>query len=293
VCCFGLLFSHVALASSSPIGEQLGIRSRAMGGAGRAVSTTNEALVLNPAGILQFKRFNLDGDYVHRMNEKEHYVGLSLVDARSRPFAGGVDFHLGIDPTQGNKSLGYIGSVALAYPVTEDRLMIGSTVRYAFLAPSTLGDLQVNQFTMDFGLLARLPYGFSFAAVGYSLVPTKSKRLPLSVGLGIAFNSDDFSPSATNFSTALSGITVAFDWMMRDLTSVTGFENQLMTGAEYPAFGIVPLRAGYTYSLDTREHVVTCGTGFASNDIGIDGFYEQNLTTLDDRSFGVAVRLLF
>lgn len=283
-----LMFASVSLATLN-VSEQLGIRSRAMGGAGRAVSTTNESMYLNPAAILQFKRFNLDTDYVHRVNDQDHFVGVSLVDSTSRPFAGGVDFHMAIDPSKGAKSMGYMGSFALAFPVAEDVFMIGSTLKYAFL-PITVLDTQVNNFTFDVGVLTRLPYGFSLAAVGYNLAPTNSKRLPLSVGFGLAFGTAELS-GASDFS-ALSGLTLAFDWLMRDLTAESGFENQLMAGAEFMLY-VVPLRAGYTYSLDTKEHVVTCGTGFASGDIGVDGFYEQNITRIDDRSFGVAVRLLF
>src|SRR5262245_14142779 len=88
------LFSALPGAAYLDINETLGVRSRAMGGAGRAVSSTNEALYINPAGLSQFVRFNLDADYVHRFTEATHWAGLSLVDSTSSPFAGGIDFHV-------------------------------------------------------------------------------------------------------------------------------------------------------------------------------------------------------
>src|SRR5262245_3843645 len=50
------LFSALPGAAYLDINETLGVRSRAMGGAGRAVSSTNEALYINPAGLSQFVR---------------------------------------------------------------------------------------------------------------------------------------------------------------------------------------------------------------------------------------------
>jgi hypothetical protein len=288
----GFLFVPLALASQD-INEQLGVRSRAMGGAGRAISTTNEAIYLNPAALSQFRRFNLDADYVHRIDDPEHYVGLSLVDSTTDPFAGAVDFHLGIDPTKGSKSLAYLGSFALSMPVSSDYVYIGASVKYAFLPVSLADPVQVNQFDVDIGILVKVGYGLSLAAAAYNLVPTNSKRLPLSVAFGLGFSTNDTLDSATDFNAALSGLNIAVDWIMRDLTNATGFQNQLMTGIEYSLFSVVPLRAGYSYALETSEHLVTGGTGFASGDLGVDGFYEQNLTNLSDRSFGAAVRLLF
>lgn len=290
-----LVICLVASASFAnlDLNSQLGVRSRAMGGAGRAISTTNEAIFLNPAGFSQFRRFNLDADYVHDVNDPEHLVGLTLVDSTAQPVAGAVDFHMIVDPSKGSKSLGYMGAFGASMPILGDYLYLGAVVKYSYLPIATLDPVQVNQFGIDTGLLAKLGYGLSFGVVGYNLVPTNSRRLPLSVGLGVAFSSDDSATSATDMGGALAGLNIAFDWIFRDLTSAAGMENQLMAGAEYLLASIVPLRVGYNYSLEKREHVLSCGTGFASGELGVDGFFEQNLTTTDDRSFGVAVRLLF
>jgi len=289
---FTLLLSSLSNAATQDINETLGIRTRAMGGAGRAVATTNEALYLNPAGISQFSRFNLDGDYVHRFTEATHWSGVSLVDSTSTPFCGGVDFHMGINATQGSNSIAYLGSFALALPL--DRFHVGANVRYAYL-PATLTDSLVNQFSVDVGMLALFDYGLSAAVTGYNLVPTNSRRLPLSVGFGVAFRTDQVVVATKNpkLQDMMQGLTVAFDWILRDLTSPNGMQNAMMTGAEYTIASIFPVRAGYTYSLESNEHLFSCGTGFASNDFGIDVFYEQNITNTDDRSFGTAVRLLF
>jgi len=292
IVCGMLLFSLSSLAATLDINETLGIRARAMGGAGRAVSTTNEAVTINPAGLAQFTRFNLDGDYVHRVTEATHWVGLSVVDSTSSPFAGGIDFHVGIDPTKGSQSMAYVGTFSTSLPVSPQRLHLGANFKYAYLPVSEVDSL-VNQFTVDTGALVLMDYGLSAAVTAYNLVPTHSKRLPLSVGFGVALKTSEASGQTPRLQNMIDGLTVALDWIMRDLTSKDGFTNQLMVGGEYLIGNIVPLRFGYKYGLEAKEHVITGGTGFASNDIGLDGFFEQNLTNTADRSFGVALRLLF
>lgn len=290
-----LLFAHFSFASQS-INEQLGVRSRAMGGAGRAVSTTNEAMHINPAGLSQFQRFNLDADYTLRMNEPLHLLGVSLVDSTTSPLAGGVDFHLGVDSGSGSGALAYLGALALSYMVVENFIFVGGSAKYSFLPEIKTGnnkDIQVNQFGLDAGILARLPYGFSLGAAGYNLVPTNSRRLPLSVGLGAGFNIGGTPTGSKDVLTALGGLTLAFDWLFRDLTAPTGLEHQLSAGAEYLLLDMVPLRVGYTLALAQMEHVVTSGLGFVVNNFGLDGFYEQNVSVFDKRSFGFTMRLFF
>jgi len=275
------------------VGTQLGVRSRAMGGAGRAIANTNEAMYLNPAGMSQSARFSLDTDYVYRLNDPVHFVGLSLVDSTTNPLAAGLDFHLGIDPTQGTKSLSYLGSLALSFVLVEEAIFLGATGKYAFL-PRTLGDpIQVNQFGVDAGILIKLPKGLSLAATGYNLVPTNSRRLPLSVGLGAGLNLRDDSRAAHDLISAMSGLTVAFDWLLHDFSAPTGMDHQLSAGMEYLFFEAMPLRVGYSYSLARMEHELSGGFGYVSNDFGLEGFYEQNITLLENRSFGIVMRLLF
>lgn len=289
---FLALIANASFATQN-LSEQLGLRHRGMGGAGRAIATTNDAIILNPAGMGQFSRFNLDADYLYRVDDPLHLLGLSLVDSSTGPLAGGIDFHLGIDPNMGNKSLSYLGSLALGYTVVENILYVGATGKYSFLPKSANDPVQVNQFGLDFGLLGRFPFGLSLAAVGYNLVPTGSKRLPLSVGFGAAFNIGGTPAGATDPTEALGGLTLAADWLLRDLDSPTGLQNHFYVGGEYLLFNVVPLRVGYNANLAETEHAISVGTGFLFKDFGLDGFYEQNVSASNKRSFGGAMRIFF
>lgn len=279
--------------SSQDINDHLGVRTRSMGGAGRAIASTNEALYLNPAGMSQYARFDFDMDYAFQLDNPLHVVGLSIVDSTSQPFAGGVDFHLALDPDNGNNSLSYLVAFALSSALIENTLFVGMTGNYDFLPTSIFDLAEVNRFGLDVGVLLRISGGISLAAVGYNLIPTNSRRLPLSVGFGAGLNIGGDMSTTRDLVGAFSGVTLAFDWLLRDLTAATGPENQMSTGLEGLLFSAMPVRFGYKYALQTKEHELSGGLGYVASSFGVEGFFEQNITLTQKRSFGIITRMLF
>jgi hypothetical protein len=293
--CFMILItawpSSVMAEELFSINEQQGIRTQSMGGAYRAVANGNEALHFNPAGLPFFKRFNLDADWIYHTRSQRHWTGMSLSDSLTSSLAAGLDFHVGVN-TQKAAALSYLVGLSLAYPLF-DIFSLGATIKYAYL-PKILSEDVVNQVTGDIGLILKLPFGLSLAAVGYNLIPVQSKRLPLSFGLGAAFSlGSKHSGVATTAAAAYSGLTIAADWLIRDLTAKEKMEHQLSVGAEYCVIDMIPVRLGYNWSIKNNAHRISAGLGLLFRLIEIDILFQQDLTQTQYRSFGAALRFFF
>lgn len=72
--------------------EFLGARSVAMGGAHRGLGTSNETLILNPAGMALGKRYSIDALYGYGRGDHINHGNLSAVDSKSSPVAAGVSY---------------------------------------------------------------------------------------------------------------------------------------------------------------------------------------------------------
>ena len=294
ILCFTILIStwasSVLAEELFSINEQQGIRAQSTGGAYRAVANGNDALYFNPAGLTSFRRFNLDADWIYHDRSQFHWTGVSLSDSLTSALAAGLDFHMGVD-AQNAAELSYLVGFSLAYPLF-DIFSIGATLKYAYL-PKILSDEAVNQVTGDVGLLLKFPFGLSLAAVGYNVIPVPSKRLPLSLGFGAAFNLGGKPGVATTPAAAYSGFTIAVDWLIRDLTTKNKMEHQLSVGGEYYFIDMIPVRLGYNWSMMDNSHRISAGLGLLFQVIEIDALFQQDLYQLQYRSFGAALRIFF
>lgn len=72
--------------------EFLGARSVAMGGAHRGLGTSNETLILNPAGMALGKRYSIDALYGYGKGDHINHGNLSAVDSKSSLVAAGVSY---------------------------------------------------------------------------------------------------------------------------------------------------------------------------------------------------------
>src|SRR5689334_11365242 len=69
-----------------------GVRSAGMGGAQRAVGTSNDTLTLNPAGMAVVPRYALELQYAYLPKLGLSHINISAVDSKSSPVAGGVAY---------------------------------------------------------------------------------------------------------------------------------------------------------------------------------------------------------
>jgi len=278
-------------AQNKVFNDLLGVRAQAFGGAYRAVASGNDALYYNPAGMAFSRRYNLDADYIYHPISTAHWTGLSLVDSTTSALAAGLDVHVGIDATQKPLNLTWLGSFSLAYPIA-DIFSLGVTLRYVYLSNQTTsnGDHKV---TGDIGLMLQLPFGLSFAAVGYNLLPTQTTELPLSVGFGAAFHLGAESSIASSPALAFKGFTLAVDYLLKGLLSDKTMQHQIAIGGEYYIADIVPIRLGYEWGITEKRHVLSAGLGVFFQVIEIEALFEQNLVDFNQRTFGAGLRVFF
>lgn len=264
--------------------DELGIRASALCGAYRAIASDNDALYYNPAGIAQTKRYSIRPDYIYNISSNDHLVGVSIADSQTNVVAAGVDYHLGIDPTATAYNFTHQARLAVAYAPLEF-FSFALEGKY-FVLPSADSQSGGNYLTADAGILATLPFGMSFAAVGYNLVPTSSDQLPMAFALGSALMIGG-SPVVPNG--LYSGLTVAFDWRMKDLLQKDKIKHSLHAGAEFLLFEIVPIRAGYQVALASAEHSISFGAGFASPVVGVDLLFDLGIINSSKKAIGAGI----
>lgn len=291
-CLVASLCGQLSWSEKIVFNERFGVRAQALGGAYRAVSTGNDAIYFNPAGMVFNKTYDVDLEYFYQGNlDPHHWAGASLVDSVTAALAAGLDIHAGFKTE--NKPLNYdiLGNLALAYPLA-DIFSMGLTLRYAFVS-DPVPEQSKHHFTGDVGLMLRLPLGISLAVVGYNLIPTQMIELPLSVGFGGAFHWGSSGQVITNPATAYTGFTLAADFLMRDLTKIKAMELQFATGAEYYIADLVPIRLGYTFEITQNKHYISGGLGLLLQVIEVDFTFQQNLFESNDQTYGAALRFFF
>src|SRR3954469_18063599 len=89
---FALMFGAASVRAQTLPDEFAGVRSLGMGGAHRALGTSNDTLYLNPAGMAIMKRYSVEASYAYDALFKLTEVGGSIVDSKSGPVAGGVGY---------------------------------------------------------------------------------------------------------------------------------------------------------------------------------------------------------
>jgi hypothetical protein len=275
-----LLVARVAQAEPSPLppeigyngGEQETPRSAAMGGAARAVSSSAEALYLNPAGMATARVYHLAGGAQIWPQAKRQTYGAAAVDSvvNRQRVAGGVSANWSAQDQDAINRDYFDFRFGLAAPFS-DRVFAGASLKYFSLtqagAPSALG-LEpslasggladrpiVGDLTFDAGVTARLGEQFWVAAVGTNLTDPGHAFLPLTFGGGVGFATSEFSVEVD----ALS-----------DFTSYDGTRAKIMAGGELLLGGSFPLRAGYRYDEGAELQSLSAGFGYVAPEFAIE-----------------------
>lgn len=293
----------------------VGARALALGEAYRANATGNDAIYLNPAGIVLLPRFATELHYKIDLDNEEHQLDLSVVDSKTSEVAAGIGYTFDGSQFTKRTSLQHTATLALAYPFFERMLNVGAGLKYVNVSDAVLGNY-LNALSADVGVLAALPFGVSLGGVGYNLIPIKSARVPLAAGFGASMDLGPLSalvfggqpaldsvmsagglPVSKGFAPQgpLSGLTLEVDWYMNFLT-LYGIQSRVSTGLEYLLFQVVPLRAGYLYDErgidgETDDHVVSVGAGFIVPYFGLDVAYQQSVVQPDHRLFATSIKI--
>ena len=159
-------------------------RATAMGGAHAAVSTANDALTNNPAGITQQRRYHVEVDGVLDPHFPAQAVMVSVVDTTSAAVGTGLLFSRWGSGQPGGRGEGWYGALAYAYALGSYHIG-GETKYYRFATP----DGEAHRFAQDVGLLARrgnFAYGLTVQNLSTSTIPT----FPLTTTVGIGWGTD-------------------------------------------------------------------------------------------------------
>lgn len=263
--CLGPSF---ALATS-PFDEVSGVRTLGMGGAHRAVGTSNDTLKLNPAGLAIHTRYAVELHYGWSEKYDESRATVSAVDSKSGPVAGGLGYEFLKSELEGNLKNLHRVSLGLAYRLG-DMLALGTTVHYIEGSRDVAGENEdVREFSSDLGFIFRLSDHVQLGATWHNLVRSENTGLsPQSVGLG--------------FSAGGSGFLLAYDSRL-DLEQ-DEIDASHHVGMEYVFGRTMPFRVGYENrprikpsGEELRENFMGGGFGYFSKTGSIDISFNHSL----------------
>lgn len=292
----------------------IGTRALALGEAYRAIATGNDAIYMNPAGIVMVPRYSPELHYSFNLDAEDHQFDVSVVDSKTTLIAAGLAYTFQGRELTRRLTLQHTATLAIAYPIFPRLFSVGVGLKYVNISDAVIGNY-LNALSGDLGGLATLPGGLSLAAVGYNLIPIRSTDVPLSAGFGLAW---DLGPLSGLFFGAtpmlgkimdasgvpvdvvpgaprgpLFGLVLTSDWHI-DFFSVDGKpKSRISAGAEYLLFDMVPLRFGYQWNEKDDDHLMSVGAGFIVPYFGLDVAYQQSVIDPDHRTFAMSLKFFF
>ncbi len=239
------------------------VRSFSAGGAYRALALGNDAIFVNAAAMEQQKSYTVEGGLGWFKKRDDYYINVSIVDTKTSTLGAGISYTYLEDQkelTGGRK--GHRIDLALSYPLSTT-MFIGGSIKYFDVKLTNAGT--VDAASADLSLFYLIAPQVTGSIIGYNLINSGSKSMPLSMATAIAYR----WPQICNFT---------FDWLIDYATyKHTSFE--YMTGVEYYQNNFV-IRGGYNFGQqrDTQNrnlHSISLGIGWNGPKIGIDFGYRQ------------------
>src|SRR3989442_3649704 len=126
-------------------------RATAMGGAHAAIATGNDAITVNPAGISQRRRYDVEVDGLLDSRFPAQGLMASIVDTTSSAIGTGFLFSRWGSGQPEGRGEGWYGALAYSYAAGGNYFIGGETKYYRFATP----DGPVRSFAQDAGLLVR------------------------------------------------------------------------------------------------------------------------------------------
>jgi hypothetical protein len=234
----------------------------------RALTTQNDSIYLNPAGLALGSIYSAELGYLDDFKGTDRRFNASIIDSQAGPIAGGLAYtYSRLRPagftTVEDRLRYHRFDVSLATRVAESA-SIGLTARYLifdrYLGDTKLEGAGYNIFTIDAGIQWRIVQGLSLGVSGYNLTNSKRPEIPISWGAGLGYQLGTFSIEGDVRYNAQKG---------KALYSL---------GAGYVIADTVPLRAGVSYDLLTESFAISGGLGFILDRFSIDLGFRQRLS---------------
>jgi hypothetical protein len=291
----------------------VGARALALGESYRALATGNDAIYYNPAGLPLLRRYALEGHYVMDLADERHQGDISVVDSKTNALAVGLAYTFQGSELTRRQTLAHTATLAVAYPIFPQLFSIGAGFKYKNVSDAIAGNY-LNALSADVGLLTKIPGGFSFAAVGYNLIPLRtvdSAHMPVSAGFAGAIDLGPLSalifggrPAVGGLMDAsgvpnpspmgilrgpLDGLTLSCDWLV-NFETLYGSKSQVSGGLEWLLAESVPVRAGWWWDELTNEQRVSVGLGVVVPLFAVDVSLQQSVDVSLPKSITVAER---
>lgn len=278
---FVLAFSRSGMAEPSTLAPEVGYnhgeletpRSAALAGGLRALSSSTEALFLNPANMAATRVYHVAGAAQIWPQASRQSYGGAAVDSvvNKQRISGGLAANwTRQDPDGVDRNL-FDFRFALAAPLS-DQFLFGGGLRYLSVAedgfPSGTGGLRpsvaaaglqdrdiIADLTFDAGVTLKPMPELSLSLVGQNLTDAGHGFLPLLFGGGAGFGNDDFS---------LELDAVA------DFTTYEATTMRIMGGGEVLLGDSFPIRAGYGYDEGPDMQMISGGLGFVAREFSLD-----------------------
>lgn len=245
------------------LGETLGARGLAMGGAHYALGTSTSAIYGNPANLAVARVYHLEALGGMSPEARRTTLGGAIADSSTSRLAGGlaVNWNM-LDPDRLRRSWTDV-RMALAFPLA-DMISIGATGRYlrssqatqqgpfgaSLASDGTKGEPLFSELTFDAGVTVAPATGLRIGLVGKNLTNPGTALVPTLVGGGVGYMSSAFSLEAGG---------------LADFTSFTQTSGRVMVGGEVFVIDRVPLRAGYRVDTGTKTQSVSLGVGYVDH----------------------------
>jgi len=244
-------------------------RITALNGANRALSSSTEALFINPANMASSRVYHLNALAQIWPESGRQSYGLAAVDSvgSSARVAGGLGATYNTQDTDGINRKWTDIRFAMAYPFS-DKFFLGIGGRYLRLkqdgdgplgssvASSGLGsEFIVSSLSFDAGATFKPTDGLALSVVGVNLNNPNNTFQPTSVGGGIGFGKELFSLEAD---------------VLADFTTWDSTKVRAMAGGEFLAGDHFPLRAGYRFDEGAKSHSLSAGLGYIDTQFGAE-----------------------
>ena len=260
MCCVLFFAAPEAKALEFSIEE---VRSMGMGGALRSNAYSTSALMLNPGGLAMARLYHMEAAYLYDHSYGSHLVGAGAVDSITSKLAVGLGYWYRRVQKSEYKMQVHDVRLALAMPLW-NMLGIGITAKYL----NSSNDMkledevqsppfgrELNSFSLDAGIQARLGKYFGLGIVGYNLTNIDTAVAPLALALSVYGTISQF----------VAIFDANLDWSTHGRLAV-----KYMVGAEYFAIGHIPIRLGYAYNDGFKNHAVHGGLGYISKSAAIE-----------------------
>ena len=247
-------------------------RASAMGGAGAAIATSNDALTLNPAGLSQTRRYHFELDGVYDAHFPAEGVLASVVDTASSPIGSGMLFSRWGSGQPNGRGEGWSAGFSYSTPVGQGLYTGGQTKFLRYRGPDGL----TAKWAQDLGVLSKQG-AFSWAAVVQNISTEKLPLFPLTGTLAVALGDD-------------TAWHLAFDYKA-DFSDTSHVKHKAALGAEILAGGSIALRAGATWDASAHLWWASTGVGFLTERGGLQLVWRRRVSGGYDQFFEAGVTL--